>query len=92
MRAFASVVRQQKALRPSDYCAAKDCLWRVQTRNGPTPCPRHPGLPTTPFPGYDVRAMTYHGGSVQMENTVDARFDTDDADIDAELREQEEIE
>lgn len=69
---IAATVRRHREQHPEQYCT--QCLWRIQTRGKRTPCPRHPvTLPTTPFPGYDVRAMTYHGGSVDAENRVDDR-------------------
>lgn len=71
MKSIAATVAASKAVHPENYCRAQGCLWRVQ---GPraTPCPRHP-LPSSPLPGYDVHAMTYHGGSVDAENRVDDR-------------------
>jgi hypothetical protein len=72
----AAMARQSKERRPADFCGEPHCLWRVKSRTGAaTPCPKHPvaALPTAPFPGYDVRAMTYHGGSVDAEQRVDDR-------------------
>jgi hypothetical protein len=33
--------RKSKERWPEDYCSAKDCLWRVRTREGVKPCPKH---------------------------------------------------
>jgi hypothetical protein len=37
----AQMAREGKAKHPEDYCPAKGCLWRVRTRNGVKPCPKH---------------------------------------------------
>lgn len=40
---FAETVRRQKELHPDRFCqGTRDCLWRIVTRAGPSPCPRHP--------------------------------------------------
>jgi hypothetical protein len=86
----AALVAASKERHPSRYCSHPGCLWRVQSRTGATPCPRHPATPsTTPFPGYDVRTMTYHGGSVGAEQHADDRQHiANDAAEAIELRER----
>lgn len=37
----AKMVRLAKERHPEDFCAAKGCLWRVRTRDGFRPCPKH---------------------------------------------------
>ena len=38
---IAAKVRLEKEKNPERFCADKRCLWRVQTRTGPRPCPKH---------------------------------------------------
>lgn len=38
----AAKVRAEKTLHPSRFCANPSCLWRVETRGGERPCPKHP--------------------------------------------------
>lgn len=45
MKSIAAQVREQKERRPEMYCRAPGCLFRIQTRNGATPCPKHPVAP-----------------------------------------------
>ena len=38
---IAAKVAANKLAHPERYCSHPKCLWRVETRNGRTPCPRH---------------------------------------------------
>lgn len=38
----ATTVRQDKEAHPEKYCAKRECLWKVVTRFGTRPCPKHP--------------------------------------------------
>lgn len=35
-------VREDKEKHPEKYCRNPRCLWRVETREGRKPCPKHP--------------------------------------------------
>lgn len=37
----AKSARLAKQFCPADFCPAKGCLWRVRTRDGVKPCPKH---------------------------------------------------
>ena len=38
---IAAKVRLEKEAHPERFCRDARCLWRVVTRLGPNPCPRH---------------------------------------------------
>lgn len=43
MKSIAATVAARKRTHPTEYCQGDPrCLWRVQTRQGLSPCPRHP--------------------------------------------------
>ncbi len=58
MTNVAAKVRQEKEMFPDRFCAVRGCLWRVVTKDGPSPCRKHPVQPArTPDPedgGCDV--------------------------------------
>lgn len=41
MTATAAKVRAEKDAHPERFCTNPRCLWRVTTREGAKPCPRH---------------------------------------------------
>lgn len=45
MKSIAAQVREQKMAHPEMYCAEPRCLFRIRTRHGVTPCPKHPVVP-----------------------------------------------
>jgi hypothetical protein len=44
----AAAVRGEKAAHPERFCADRACLWRVMTRDGVRPCPKHATAITGP--------------------------------------------
>jgi hypothetical protein len=38
---IAAKVREQKERHPERFCTDPRCLWRVETRDGFKPCPKH---------------------------------------------------
>jgi hypothetical protein len=51
MKTYASVaasVRTEKQNHPERFCANPTCLWRIVTRQGASPCQKHPVVATTP--------------------------------------------
>jgi len=42
----AAKVRREKDAHPERFCRNAQCLWRVVTRNGDKPCPKHPVSPS----------------------------------------------
>lgn len=43
----AAKVRIEKTNYPSRFCDSPACLWRVETRDGVKPCPKHTPPPPT---------------------------------------------
>jgi hypothetical protein len=39
---IAQKVREAKERFPEDFCPVKDCLWRIHTARGESPCQYHP--------------------------------------------------
>lgn len=38
----AASARRRKEAHPEQYCTARNCLWRIVTERGPSPCMKHP--------------------------------------------------